>query len=101
MLLLLLDLLRQVFDLRGKIASLLLHFHDHGGLHLNFLTSLASLPELKSVSQARLPPSDDHILHSLVDHDGRSRLDVLPLVEVLGNVTIDHGLDGLEASVAT
>ena len=101
LLLLLLDLLRQVFDLRCKIAPLFLHFHDHGGLHLNLLTSLAPPPEVKGVSQARLPPPDDHVLQPLVDHDGCSRLDILPLVEVLGNVTIDHGLDGLEASVAT
>ena len=101
LLLLLLDLLRQVFDLRCKIAPLFLHFHDHGGLHLNLLTSLAPPPEVKGVSQARLPPPDDHVLQPLIDHDGCSRLDILPLVEVLGNVTIDHGLDRLEASVAT
>ena len=100
LLLLLINLLRQVLDLGCKIASLLLHFHDHGRLHLDLLRGLANLPSIKGVPQAHLPTPNYHVLHVLIDHDGLPVLHAFPLVEVLGDAAVDHVLDGVDAATA-
>jgi len=69
-------------------------------LHDYLLARLALLPKIKGVTQRLLEPFNDHGLQILVYHDGLASLHRLPLVEVLGNLAVDHGFDGVEATIS-
>ena len=70
-------------------------------MHRDVLVGLASLPEIPCVEKLLLPSSDDQVTQVLVYHDGVALLHAFPLVEVLGNLSVDHVLDGVDASLAT
>ena len=102
------DLLLLHFDflvqtLNGSLKStiFLLHLHESAILHRDVLVGLASLPEIPCVEKLLLPSSDDQVTKVLVYHHGVALLDALPLVEILGNLSIDHVLDGIDASLAS
>jgi len=95
------DLFVKILNSLCHVLSLLLHFHDHVLLHGDFFVGLALLPEIEGIPLGHLPSTYDHSLQVLVQHHALPLLDIFPLVEVLGHLSIDHAFDGVEASLTT
>lgn len=94
------DLLVKTFNSLCHVRSLLLHLHNHVVLHGDFLVGLPELPQIEGVSLRHLPPANNHTLDLCIQDHVLSLLDILPLVEILGHLSVDHAFDGIEATLA-